>query len=162
AAQAEKVWTRATSLWIEALNRQTERGWIREACRAAEQGGQSRALQGFFEKQQERSPRDVRWAVAVREIRLQNHDLDGAIEMARAAVGVRTERESLWREAVDLLVRAGRTKEAADYLEGWQRPRAADEDAAGWRAGLYARAGDGDKALAVERAAFGAFVRQSA
>jgi hypothetical protein len=160
-AAAEGVFAQATNLWIEALNRRTERGWIGEACRAADKGGRDAALLEFFEKQGARSPRDVRWAVAVREIRLHRHDLAGAIEMAKSAVAVRPERESLWREAVDLLVRAGRIEEAADYLEGWQKPRPADEDAVRWRASLYARVGEADTILALERAAFAAFVRQA-
>jgi hypothetical protein len=161
AAGAEGGWALGTNLWIEALNRRMERDWIPEACRAADRAGHGDALLGFFETQRARSPRDVRWAVALREIRLHRHDLGGAIEMAKAAAAVRPERASLWHEAVDLLLRAGRTREAADYLEGWQKPRPADEDAVRWRAGLYARQGDGERALALERATFAAFVRLS-
>ena len=161
AADLEKAWPSGVALWIEALNRRLERGWLAEACRSADKAGKRAALLEFFEKQQARSPRDVRWAVAVREIRRHADDLAGAIEMARTAVAVRPEQESLWREAVDLMVRADRVREAADYLEGWGRPRAADEDAARWRSELYARAGDGGKALVVERAALAAFAREA-
>ena len=148
-------------LWIEALNRRTERDWIAAASRSAERAGKGDELLGFFEKQLQRSPRDVRWAVAVRDIRAAYHQVEGALQAARAAVAVRPERELLWREAADLLVRADRVKEAADYLEGWNRPRPADEGVARWRSELYARAGDGERALAIERAALEAF-RKSA
>ena len=139
------------SLWIEALNRRLERDWLADALRSADRAGQAASFLEFFERQRQRSPRDVRWAVAVREIKRHADDLEGAIAMAKTAVGVRPERESLWREAVDLMVRAGRLREAADYLEGWNAPRRADESVAGWRSDLYARAGDADRALAVER-----------
>lgn len=148
-------------LWIEALNRRTDREWIAAASRSAERAGQGGELLGFFEKQLQRSPRDVRWAVAVRDIRAAYHQVEGALQAARAAVAVRPEREILWREAVDLMVRADRLKEAADYLEGWNRPRPADEGVARWRSELYARAGDGERALAIERATLEAF-RKSA
>ena len=118
------------TLWIEALNRRLERSWLRDACRSARAAGQADALRAFFEKQQARSPRDVRWAVAVREIRLQLGDLAGAIEMARAA----DRRPSRARVAVARgggPAGAGRPpREAADLLEGWAKPRPADEDAA--------------------------------
>jgi hypothetical protein len=159
AADAEQAWKTGMTLWIEALNRRLERSWLRDACRTAKAAGQQDALRGFFEKQQARSPRDVRWAVAVREVRLQFGDLPGAIEAARAAIAVRPERESLWREAADLLIRADRPREAVDLLEGWARPRPADEDAARLRSELLARMGAGDKALAVEGAALEAFAQ---
>ncbi|MBI4911165.1 MAG: hypothetical protein HY823_00360 [Acidobacteria bacterium] len=152
---------KALPLWIEALNRRTERDWLAAASRSAQRTGQGDELLGFFEKQQLRSPRDVRWAVAVRDIRRAFHQVDGAIEAAKSAVSVRPEREILWREAADLLVRADRIREAADYLEGWNRPRPADEDVARWRSELYARAGSGDRALAVERAALEAFRKEA-
>jgi hypothetical protein len=97
--------------------------------------------------------------VAVRELRLELGDLDGAIAMAKAAVAVRPEREGLWQDTADLLVRAGRPREAADFLEGWMKPRPGDEDAAGKRSALYARAGDLERALSVEQASFSAFVK---
>jgi predicted Zn-dependent protease len=162
AADAERSWGTATTLWIEALNRRLERSWLAAACRSADKADRADAFLGFFEAQRERSPRDVRWAVAVREIRLHRGDLEGAIAMAKAAVEVRPDRESLWREAADLLIRADRVREAADVLEGWSRPRPADETVAGWRSELYARARDGDRALAVEREALAAFARESA
>ncbi len=159
AADAEQAWKTGMTLWIEALNRRLERSWLRDACRTAKAAGQADALRAFFEKQQARSPRDVRWAVAVREVRLQLGDLPGAIEAARAATLVRPERESLWREAADLLVRADQPREAVDLLEGWARPRPADEDAARLRSELRGRMGEGDKALAVERAALEAYAK---
>jgi hypothetical protein len=161
AAYAERQDGIALTLWIEALNRRLERGFIREAWRAAERGSKSAELQAFFEAQRARSPRDVRWAVAVRELRLLGHDLDGAIQFARQAVDVRPERESLWREAAELMERAGRPQEAADYLAGWARPRPADEGVAGWRSRLYADAGDAARALATEQAALQAFAREA-
>lgn len=103
----------------------------------------------------------MRWAVAVREVRLQFGDLPGAIEAARAAVAVRPERQSLWREAADLLVRADRPREAAGMLEGWAKPRPADEEAARRRSELLARMGEGDKALAVERGALEAYAKEA-
>ncbi len=145
------------ALWIEALNRRTEREWISAASRSAERAGKGGELLGYFEAQLQRSPRDVRWAVAVRDIRAAYHQVEGALQAAKAAVAVRPEREILWREAADLLVRADRVKEAADFLEGWNRPRPADEGVARWRSELYARAGDGERALAIERAALEAF-----
>jgi hypothetical protein len=160
AAELEKAWGAAVTLWIEALNRRTERAWLGQAARAADRAGRFADLLGFFDAQRVRSPRDVRWAVAVRELKRHASDLPGAIEMAQAAVAVRPEQEQLWREAVDLMVRADRVQEAAEYLEGWNRPRAADEDVARWRGELFARAGQGEKALAVERAALAAFERE--
>jgi hypothetical protein len=160
AADQEKAWGAAVTLWIEALNRRTERDWLQRAARSGDRGGRLSELLGFFDRQRQRSPRDVRWAVAVRDIKRYAHDVPGAIEMAKTAVAVRPEQEDLWREAVDLMVRADRVAEAALYLEGWNRPRAADEGVAGWRSGLYARAGEGDKALAVEQAALLAYARE--
>ena len=46
-----------------------------------------------------------------------------------------------------------------DLLEGWARPRPADEEAARLRSELLARMGAGDKALAVERSALEAFAK---
>ena len=161
AADAERAWTTGVTLWIEALNRRLERAWLRDACRTAVAAGRVESFRGFFEKQQQRSPRDVRWAVAVREIRLHSGDLEGAIEAARAAIAVRPERESLWREAADLLVRADRPRDAALLLEGWAKPRPADEGSARNRSLLWARAGDGDKALAVERATLAAYAKEA-
>ena len=162
AADAEKQHGAAQALWVEALNRRLEREWLAAAWRSAERAGQTAELQAFFERQRERSPRDVRWAVAVRELRLRANDLEGAIAMARSAIEVRPERESLWREAADLLVRAGRPADAAELLARWQEPRPLDEDVVGWRAGLYGRAGDEAKAVALEKAALEAYARQSA
>lgn len=159
AADTEKAWGTAVTLYIEALNRRTERPWIGQAARSADKAGRFADLLGFFDKQRQRSPRDMRWAVAVRDLKRHANDLPGAIEMAQAAVAVRPEQEDLWRDAVDLMVRADRVAEAADYLEGWNRPRAADEDVARWRGELYARAGQPQKALTVERAALAAFTR---
>ncbi len=162
AADLEKAKGPTPALWIEALNRRTDREWLLAAGRSAQAAGKGRDLLAFFEKQRERSPRDVRWAVAVRDIRRAFHDVDGALEAAKAAVAVRPEKENLWQEAVDLLVRADRIQEAADYLEGWNRPRPADENVARWRDELYARAGNGAKAQAVEAAALAAFRKESA
>ncbi|HXC17007.1 MAG TPA: hypothetical protein VNV60_06150 [Holophagaceae bacterium] len=159
AADLEGASAKALPLWIEALNRRTGRDWIQEAARATRKAGTSPQLLAFFEKQQARSPRDVRWAVAVRDIRRDTHDVDGAIEAAKAAVAVRPEEELLWREAADMMVRAGRVTEAADYLAGWNKPRPADEGVAGWRSGLYSQAGDGTKAFAIEQAALRAFAK---
>ncbi len=149
-------------LWIEALNRRTERAWVESASRAAKRAGKGPELLAFFEKQLQRSPRDVRWAVAVRDIRKVYHDVEGALAAAKAAVAVRPEQEILWREAVELMVRADRPAEAADFLDGWNRPRLADEGVARWRSQLYAQAGDGAKALAIEQAALAAYRRENA
>ena len=161
AAHEENRDKAATTLWIEALNRRLERAWLREAAFAAERAGEGPSLLSFFERQREKSPRDVRWAVAVRELRLQAGDADGAIEAARAALAVRPDRESLWREAADLLVRAGRAEEAARLVADWQRSRPADEEAARWRADLVARLDAGEEAAAVERAALEAYAREA-
>ncbi len=162
AADAERQPGAAQALWVEALNRRLERDWLVAAWRSADRAGTTAELQSFFERQRERSPRDVRWAVAVRELRLRAGDLEGAIAMARSAVEVRPERESLWREAADLMVRAGRPAEAADFLARWQEPRPLDEDAVQWRAGLYARAGQDDQAVALEKAQLEAYAKESA
>ena len=162
AADLEKATGPTPGLWIEALNRRTERDWLLAAGRSAQAAGKGKDLLAFFEKQREHSPRDVRWAVAVRDIRRAFHEVDGAIEAAKMAVSVRPEKENLWQEAVDLLLRADRIKEAADYLEGWNRPRPADESVARWRGELYARAGEGPHALAIEQAALAAYKKENA
>ncbi len=162
AADVEGAGKAALALWIEALNRRLDRGFLAEAARAAERASKGIELRTYFERQQERSPRDVRWAVAVRELRRHQDDVEGAVAMAKAAVAIRPERESLWREAADLLVRADRVREAADYLEGWNRPRAADEGVAAWRGSLFASAGDAERALAVERAALASYEKETA
>ncbi len=157
AADAEQAWASSLTLWIEALNRRLERGWLARAARSADRAGRAATLREFFERQQQRSPRDVRWAVAVRELRRHQDDAEGAVAMAKAATAVRPERESLWREAADLLVRADRVAEAADFLEGWNRPRPGDEGVAAWRGSLYARAGNASRALEIEGKALEAF-----
>jgi hypothetical protein len=161
AADAERAWPAACNLWIEALNRRLERGWLQEAARSADRAGRSAALREFFEKQQARSPRDVRWAVAVRELRRHQDDAEGAIAMAKTATSIRPERESLWREAADLMLRADRVAEAADFLEGWNKPRPGDESVASWRGSLYARAGNPGRAFEIERAALDAFEKEA-
>ncbi|MBK9372963.1 MAG: hypothetical protein IPN03_04365 [Holophagales bacterium] len=149
-------------LYIEALNRRTEREWLREACRLAVRAQKADVLLGFFQKQRARSPRDVRWAVAVREIRAFQGDLEGAVAAAREAVSVAPEREELTRETVALLELQGRFREAADFLEAWAKTRLADEGVASWRASLYVRAGDVRKALAVDRASIAAVLATGA
>lgn len=161
AADLERAYPPAMGLWIEALNRRTEREWLQAACRTASKAGKGAEFLGFFEKQHQRSPRDVRWAVAVRDIRRAFHQVEGALEAAKAAVAVRPDKEQYWREAADLLVRADRIREAADYLEGWNRPRPADESVARWRGELYARVHEGDKVLALERAALKAYAEEN-
>ena len=157
AAFVEKAYATSVSAWIEALNRSTQRDWLKEAARAARKTGKPEVLVSFFEKQQERSPRDVRWAVAARELRVATDNLPGGIEMARTAAQVRPERKVLWDEAVDLMERDYRFLEAADFLEGWNVQRPDDPTVAGKRSELYLRAGDLKKAVAVERAAIDAF-----
>jgi hypothetical protein len=161
AADVEGVGPAATALWIEALNRRPERAWLVAAARSAARAGRAEALLTFFERQRERSPRDVRWGTAVSVLRRQAGDMEGALEAARAAVAVRPERLDLWQDVVDLLERLGRQAEASDFLEGWSRPRPADESVATWRGRLYADAGDGDRALAVERGTLEAFAREA-
>jgi hypothetical protein len=99
--------------------------------------------------------------VAVCELRLQAGDAEGAIEAARAAVAVRPDRESLWRETAGLLARAGRPEEATRLVADWQKPRPADEEAAHWRADLLAATGAAAEAAAVERAALDAYSREA-
>ncbi len=151
----------ALEYWIEALNRRPDPAWAVEAARSAAGTGQGGALLAFFRRQRERSPRDVRWLVSVREICRFQGDQPGAIEAARASVLVRPDDESLWRAGADLLVRAGKVREAADFLAGWNRPRPADLSVARWRAGLYAQCGDAAAALAVEQGALAAFAREA-
>ncbi|BDU74199.1 hypothetical protein [Mesoterricola silvestris] len=160
AADLENAPARGVALWIEALNRRTERAWLVAASRSTQRGGKGPEFLAFFEKQHERSPRDMRWAVAVRDIKRFFHDVDGAVAAAKAAVTVRPEQEILWRDAADILERADRLHEAADYLEGWNRPRPASEDVAKWRSELYARAGDPARALAVEQDTLKALARE--
>ena len=156
AADAEGVHKTALRMWIEALNRRTDRQWIQSACRSAIAGGVEAELLSFFERQHQRSPRDVRWAVAVRDIRRNLHIIEGTIQAAKAAVAIRPDREDLWREAAEIMVLADNVKEAADYLDGWHRLRPSDEDVAAWRSRLYAQAGEGELAFAVENATLGA------
>jgi hypothetical protein len=162
AADLENIPGPIPGLWIEALNRRTERDWLDAASRSSRRMGKGQELLTFFEKQHDRSPRDVRWAVAVRDLRRDFHQVDGAIEAAKSAVTVRPEKENLWREAADLMIRADRVHEAADYLDGWNRPRPADEGVAGWRSKLYAQAGDGERALAIEQGALAAYGKEAA
>jgi hypothetical protein len=157
AAFVEKAYATSVSAWIEALNRSTQRDWLKEGARAARKTGKPEVLVSFFEKQQQRSPRDVRWAVAARELRVATDNLPGGIEMARTAAQVRPERKALWDEAVELMERDYRFLEAADFLEGWNVQRPDDPAVAGRRSELYVRAGDLKKAVAVERAAIDAF-----
>ncbi len=159
AAAVEKAYATSVSVWIEALNRSTQRDWIKEASRAARRTGKPEVLVSFFEKQQRRSPRDVRWAVATRELRVATDDLPGGIEMARTAASIRPERPQLWDEAVELMERDSRFLEAADFLEGWSVQRPDDPAVAGRRSELYIRAGDLKKAVAVESAALAAFAK---
>lgn len=156
AARDEGRLAEGVDLYVEALNRKTDRGWLREACRLAVRAGRSDQLLAFFTKQRERSPRDVRWAVAVREIRAFQGDLDGAVAAAREAVAVAPEREELTRETVALLELQASYREAADFLEGWQKTRKADEGVASWRASLFVKAGDVKKALEVDRSSIAA------
>ena len=162
AARDEGKLEAGVDLYIEALNRRTEREWLREACRLAVRAQKADVLLDFFQKQRARSPRDVRWAVAVREIRAFQGDLDGAVAAAREAVSVAPEREELTRETVALLELQGRFREAADFLEAWAKTRLADEGVASWRASLYVRAGDVRKALAVDRASIAAVLASGA
>jgi len=160
AADLENAPAKGVALWIEALNRRTERDWLVAASRSTQRNGKGPEFLAFFEKQRERSPRDMRWAVAVRDIKRFYHDVDGAIQAATAAVAVRPEQEILWREAADIMVRADKIREAADFLEGWNKPRPASEDVAQWRSGLYLKAGDTEKALAIEQGALKALAKE--
>ena len=161
AAALESRWPASVSEWIEALNRRMDRGWLREACTAAERGGDPAPFVSFFDRQRERSPRDVRWAVAEREIRLFFGDEKGALEAARGAIAVRPDRGALWYETADLLARLGRPREGAELLRDWAKTRPGDEEAAGRRSALLAAAGDADGALAVERQALAAYTTAS-
>jgi len=157
AATAEKAFLTSVSVWIEALNRSTRRDWLKEASRAARKSGRPGVLVSFFERQHQGSPRDVRWAVAARELRVATDNLEGGIEMARAAALIRPERQTLWDEAVELMERDYRFVEAADFLEGWNVQRPDDPQVAGRRSELYIRGGELKKAVAVERAALDSF-----
>jgi hypothetical protein len=157
AAFAEKAYPSSVSAWIEALNRNTQRDWLKEASRAARKTGKPELLVSFFEKQQQRSPRDVRWAVAARELRVLTDNLQGGIEMARTAAQVRPERRELWDEAVELMERDYRFGEAADFLQGWNVQRPDDPQVSAKRSDLYLRAGQPAKAVAVERAMVDAY-----
>ena len=56
AADQEKAWGAAVTLWIEALNRRTERAWLHRASRSADRGGRLADLLGFFDRQQGTQP----------------------------------------------------------------------------------------------------------
>ncbi|MEO6402965.1 MAG: hypothetical protein ABIP62_13235, partial [Vicinamibacteria bacterium] len=157
AASAEKAYGTAVTVWIEAINRSTKRDWLKEASRDARKTGRPEVLVSFFEKQQVRSPRDVRWAVAARDLRVATDNLPGGIEMAKTAAAIRPERKELWDEGVELMERDQRYLEAADFLEGWSVQRPEDPQTAGKRSELYLRGGDLKKAVAVERAALAAY-----
>ena len=157
AAFLEKAYDQAVTVWIEALNRNTQRAWISEAGLAARKGGRPGVLTAFFERQQQRAPRDVRWAIAVRDLRVATDDLPGGIAMAKIAASVRPERRELWDEGVELLERDARFVEAADFLEGWSVQRPDDSETAGRRAELYVRGGNPRRAVEVERASLAAF-----
>lgn len=161
AARQEGALAKSLDLLIEALNRRTERLWLEDACRLAVRSNRGDHLLKFFDTQRKRSPRDVRWAIAVRQIKMFQGDLDGAIAAAKEAVLVAPEREILHRETVELLSRAGRFREAGEFLEGWARPRPSDESVATWRASLFVKAGDDARAIEVERAAIAAYRSES-
>lgn len=156
AARDEGRLATGVDLYVEALNQRTDREWLEAACRLAVRAGKADDLLAFFRKQRQRSPRDVRWAVAVREVLTFRGDLAGAVTAAREAVAIAPEREELYAEAVALLERDGRFRDAADVLSGRAKSRPADEGIASWRAALHVRAGDVPGALAVERATIAA------
>jgi len=147
---------------IEGLNLRLDRTLLHEACRIAVGAGTEAKLLGFFEAQRKRSPRDVRWAVAVREIRMFGGDLPGAIAAAKEACAVAPEKENLQRETVDLILRTLKPAEAADFLAGWASTRKGDEGVASWRGSLYLKAGDDAKAIAVERESLDAWKKEVA
>jgi hypothetical protein len=162
AADSEGAHKMALWMWVEALNRRLDRQWLQSACRSAMAGGVGKELLSHFERQQQRSPRDVRWAVAVRDVRRNMNLVDETIRAAKDAVSINPGSEDLWREAAEILALADRAKDAADYLEGWHKPRSSDEGVAATRSRLYARAGEAERALAVERATLEAFQRNAA
>lgn len=65
-------------LYVEALNRRTDREWLAAACRLAVRAGKADDLLAFFRAQHQRSPRDVPGALAVER---------AAIAAVRAAGG---------------------------------------------------------------------------
>lgn len=140
------------TLSIEALNRRLDREWLAGTAKAAAAAGLDPELLRFFEAQRARSPRDVRWAVAVRDLKMYAGDLPGAIDAAKEACAIAPEQESLQREAVTLFERAGKFRDASDFLSGWARSRAGDESVAMWRAALLVRAGENTRAVEVVRA----------
>ena len=107
AAAEEDKWGRSARFWLEAIERRTDRNWLRSACVAAESSGLGSWLVEQVERRQRKSSRDVRWAVALRDVRLYFHDLDGAVEMAGVAARIRPERDTLWKEGADLMARRG-------------------------------------------------------
>ncbi len=151
----------SVDLWIEAINRRTSREWLTEASQTATQFHLDPVLLKFFTAQRERSPRDVRWAVAVRELKAQAGDLNGAIAAARDVCVVVPEKEIYWKEAVTLFERAGQFSEAAAFLDGWASSRRGDEGVASWRAALLVKAGQPQKAMEIERAALAAFRKEA-
>jgi hypothetical protein len=162
AARQETKGKASIDLWIEAINRRTLREWVIEASQSASQFQIEPTLLKFFESQRARSPRDARWAVAVRELRTQSGDLPGAIAAAKDVCGIAPEKENYWRDAVTLFERAGQFTEAATFLEGWANSRKADEKVASWRASLMVRGGQLPKAIEIEKGALEAFKREAA
>jgi hypothetical protein len=161
AADLEGAHKTALWMWVEAMNRRLDRQWLQSACNSAIAGGVGQELLSHFERQQQRSPRDVRWAVAVRDVRRNMVMVDGAIKAAKDAVSINPSNETLWREAAEIMALADKPKDAADYLEGWHKPRPFDESVAAWRSKLYARAGEAEMALAVERTTLEAFQKNA-
>ena len=139
-------------LSIEALNRRLDREWLASSAKAAAAAGLDPEMLRFFETQRARSPRDVRWAVAVRDLKMYAGNLPGAIDAAKEACAIAPEQESLQREAVTLFERVGRFRDASDFLAGWAKSRAGDESVAMWRAALLVRAGENTRAVEVVRA----------
>ncbi|HKC26039.1 MAG TPA: hypothetical protein VKF32_14930, partial [Thermoanaerobaculia bacterium] len=147
----------AVDLLIESLNVRLDRGRLDEASRLAVSAGTDAHLLRFFEAQRKRSPRDVRWAVAVREIHTFAGNLDRAIEASKEAALVAPGRESLQEETVQLFLRAGRPREGAEFLETWAKTRKGDEKVASWRASLFVNAGDVPRALTEENSSLEAW-----
>ena len=148
-------------LWIEALRRRLDTGWLREAAVHAEEAGNLDRLEDYFRRQAAASPRDVRWPVALRDLAAFSGRSDAALEYAEKAVELRPEEEKYLSYLVDLLVRLGRPVEAAEHVRTYADRHPAVEWVVAWRSGLLVGAGLADEALEVERQALLRFAELS-
>lgn len=112
-----KDYTGAVDQYIEVINRYPEdEGLTDEAALYAASHGLGSRLSSYYEKTNERSPRDVRWAVVLARIETQLENYPAAIDSYSKAIAIRPDRVDLYDARADLLERLQRFDEAAaDY-----------------------------------------------